>query len=72
MSTAPSSGSYSLDTRWVMVVLPAPDGPTSAVSCPGGAWKVTPRSTGWALPAFSGAGSAIDSSEASDTSLAAG
>jgi hypothetical protein len=56
----------------VIVVLPAPDGPTSAVSCPGGAVKVTPRSTGWAAPACSGAGSAIDSSEASETSLAAG
>ena len=54
------------------MVLPAPDGPTSAVSCPGGAVKVTPRSTGWAAPARSGTGSAIDSSEASETSLAAG
>ncbi len=54
------------------MVLPAPDGPTRAVSCPGGAWKVTPRSTGWTLPARSGVACAIDSSEASDTSLAAG
>ena len=39
MRTVPWSGSYSRDTRWVIVVLPAPDGPTSAVSCPGGAGK---------------------------------
>ena len=54
MRTAPSSGSYSRDTRWVIVVLPAPDGPTSAVSCPGGAWKVTSRSTGCAGPGVLG------------------
>ena len=55
-----------------MVVLPAPDGPTSAVSCPAGAVKLTSRSTSWAAAGRSGTGSAIDSSEASDTSLAAG
>ena len=54
------------------MVLPAPDGPTSAVSCPGGAVKLMSRSTGWAGPSCSGTGSAIDSSEASDTSLARG
>ena len=72
MRTAPWSGSYSRDTRWVIVVLPAPDGPTSAVSCPAGAVKLTSRSTGWAGSSCSGTGSAIDSSEASDTSLARG
>ena len=70
--TVPSWGSYSLATRWVMVVLPAPDGPTSAVSCPAGAVKLTSCSTLLPLPARSGAGSAIDSSDASDTSLAVG
>ena len=55
-----------------MVVLPAPEGPTSAVSCPAGAVKLTSRSTSCPVPGRSGAGSAIDSSEASDTSLAVG
>ena len=55
-----------------MVVLPAPDGPTRAVSCPDGAVKLTSCSTSCPPPARSGAGSAIDSSDASDTSLAVG
>ena len=47
-----------------MVVLPAPDGPTRAVSCPAGAVKLTSYSTSCPASARSGAGSAIDSSEA--------
>ena len=54
------------------MVLPAPDGPTRAVSLPAGARKLTSRSIQALLPVRSGIGSAIDSSEASDTSLAAG
>ena len=54
------------------MVLPAPEGPTSAVSLPGGARKLTSCSTPAAASVRSGAGSAIDSSEASDTSLAVG
>ena len=69
--TVPRTGSYSRGTRCVIVVLPAPDGPTSAVSFPAGTWKVTSRST-HASPGRSGAGSAAGSSEASDTWLAAG
>ncbi len=53
------------------MVLPAPDGPTSAVSVPAGTRKLTSLST-QCVPARSGSGSAIDSSEASDTSLAVG
>src|SRR5580704_12760466 len=70
--TAPLVGSYILDTRWVMVVLPAPDGPTSAVSLPAGARKLTSVSASWAGPDRSATGSAIDSSDASETSDAAG
>ncbi len=55
-----------------MVVLPAPDGPTSAVSFPDGARKLTSCSTPAAEAGRSGAGSAIDSSDASDTSDADG
>jgi hypothetical protein len=55
----------------VIVVFPAPDGPTSAVSFPAGTPKVTSRSTHASL-GRSGAGSVTDSSEASDTSLASG
>ena len=55
----------------MIVVFPAPDGPTSAVSFPLAAVKLTSLST-HASPGRSGAGSATDSSEASDTWLAAG
>ena len=56
----------------MIVVLPAPDGPTSAVSCPAGAVNVTSRSTSAFGPSCSAAGSAIDSSDASETSRPAG
>ena len=51
-----------------MVVLPAPDGPTSATSAPGRATKLTSASTCWdgAWSSF-----ATDSSEASETSCCA-
>ena len=69
--TAPRAGSYSRGTRCVIVVFPAPDGPTSAVSFPAGAWKVTSRSTHASL-GRSGTGSATGSSEGSDTWPASG
>ena len=72
MSTAPSFGSYMRETSWVIVVFPAPDGPTSAVSWPAGARNETSCSTPWAASARSGVFSAIDSSDASDTSAAVG
>src|SRR5579864_3644375 len=72
MRTAPSLGSYSRDTRWVIVVLPAPDGPTRAVSCRAGAVKLTSCRTPRLASVRSGAGSAIDSSDARLTSEAAG
>ena len=43
--TAPLVTSYSRGTSWESVVLPAPDGPTSATSCPGSISADTPRST---------------------------
>src|SRR5471030_1334466 len=52
-----------------MVVLPAPDGPTSAVMVPGRTSNDTSKSTCW-LGAWSR--TATDSREASDTSLAVG
>src|ERR1039457_1986527 len=69
--TVPRPGSYSRGTRWVIVVLPAPEGPTSAVIRPAGARKLTSLRT-HVSPARSGMGRATDSSEARDTSLAAG
>ena len=72
MRTVPSSGSYSRAASAVIVVLPAPDGPTRAVSWPDGAVKLTSCKTPAAEAGRSGAGSAIDSSEASDTSDADG
>src|SRR5262249_7758976 len=72
MRTAPSFGSYSRDTRWVIVVLPAPDGPTRAVSCRAGAAKLTSCRTPRLASVRSGVGSAIDSSDARLTSEAAG
>ena len=63
MRTTPSVGSYSRDTRWVSVVLPAPDGPTRATSCPGRAVNETSLST-WVSSACSGCGtSSRDASE---------
>ena len=55
-----------------MVVLPAPDGPTSAVSLPGRRVERDVAQHVLAGVGRSGAGSAIDSSEASDTSEASG
>ena len=52
-----------------MVVLPAPEGPTSATSSPGAAVRETPRRTS-SLRAWSS--TATVSSEASDTSSADG
>ena len=52
-----------------MVVFPAPDGPTSATSCPGSALNDTSKSTGWETVRSS---TATDSNEASDTSSALG
>ena len=72
ISTAPSFGSYIRETSAVIVVLPAPDGPTSAVSCPDGASNDTSWSTPAAASVRSGVFSAIDSSDASDTSAAVG
>ena len=71
MRTVPDTGSYSRGTRWVIVVLPAPDGPTSAVSFPAGARKLTSRST-QVSAVRSGSASVTCSSDGSDTSLAAG
>ena len=56
-------------TSWLMVVLPAPDGPTRAISSPGCARKDTPFSTGADTVVSS---TATDSSEARDTSSACG
>jgi hypothetical protein len=69
MRTAPSVTSYSRDTSDVIVVLPAPEGPTSATVCPARTSKSTPSST-------SGPGVASstlahpDSSDASELSAA--
>ena len=52
-----------------MVVLPAPEGPTRAISSPGSAWKVTSKRT-WLRAVFSS--TATDSREASETSAALG
>ena len=73
--TTPLVGSYIRDTRWVIVVFAqaAPDGPMSAVSFAAGATKLTSVSACWPEAKLrSGTGSAIDSSEASETSDAAG
>ena len=67
--TAPDSASYSRATRWVTVVLPAPDGPTRAIICPGSAVNEMSRST-WPLSRDSVR--ATDSSEASEISSARG
>ena len=72
MRTVPSLGSYSRDTRCVIVVLPAPEGPTRAVSCLAGAVKLTSCRTPSRASVRSGAGRAMDSSDASETSDAAG
>ena len=51
------------------MVLPAPEGPTRATSWPGSAVKVTSKRTCWEAVVSS---TATDSSEASETSSAAG
>ena len=67
-STAPSTTSYSRATRWLMVVLPAPDG-TDQRDHAGRAVNDTSKSTccAGAWPSM-----ATDSSEASETSSAVG
>ncbi|CAM5292114.1 hypothetical protein SRIMM317S_04867 [Streptomyces rimosus subsp. rimosus] len=72
MRTLPAVGSYSRDTRCVAVVLPTPDGPTRAVSLPDGTVKLTSCSTSGVSLARSSAGSAFDSRDARETSLAGG
>ena len=70
MEMAPPFTSYSRASSWVMVVLPAPDGPTSAVRVPGATSKSISVST-----VFSGCREgdlATASSEASETSAAGG
>jgi hypothetical protein len=42
MRMTPSVGSYNLGMRYVIVVLPAPEGPTNAIKLPGRAIKETP------------------------------
>ena len=68
-STRPPVTSYTRGSSWLIVVLPAPDGPTSAISSPGSARNDTACST-----CADGAASstATSSSEASDTSAADG
>ena len=69
MRIEPAVGSYRRATSEVMVVLPAPLGPTSATSVPGSTVKETPCSTG-PLPRRSPV--AMLSSEARETSSAEG
>ncbi len=56
-------------TSWLMVVLPAPDGPTRATSCPGSARNEMPCST---VADGVWSSTATDSSEASETCSAVG
>ena len=67
--TAPRVGSYMRVTSWEIVVLPAPEWPTSATMWPAGTVKLTSRRV-------SSTGSlrrvATDSREASETSSAPG
>ncbi len=67
--TAPSVGSYMRVASWDIVVLPAPDGPTSATVAPAGTVKlrfVSVSCVGSLVRA------ATDSRDASDTSDAVG
>jgi len=69
MRTAPLVGSYIRVTSWEMVVLPAPDGPTSATIAPAG----TVNDTSCRVSATGSWRSvATASREAKDTSSAAG
>src|ERR1044072_2621156 len=70
ISTVPAVTSYSRGTSDDMVVLPAPDGPTSAVMVPGAAVNDTPRSTQSDGPVSATA--VTVSSDATDTSDPAG
>ena len=56
----PSSGSYSRSSSAVRVVLPAPDGPTSATNSPGETSRLTPSSAGptGLSPSVDGSGAA--------------
>src|SRR5690242_7334185 len=67
--TDPLVTSYNRDTNAAIVDLPAPDGPTKAISSPASAWNVTSCST-CEFGAVSS--TATDSSDANDTSDAAG
>ena len=69
MRTAPPRTSYMRVTSWLIVVLPAPEGPTRATSWPGSARNETPCRTVCGSEASS---VATDSSDASDTSEAEG
>src|SRR5207248_1545147 len=68
-STAPPLTSYRRAASAVIVVLPAPDGPTSAVICPDLTVNDTPFSTVWDGVASR---TATDSRDASETSSALG
>ena len=68
-STAPPVTSYIRETSDDSVVLPAPDGPTTATNCPGSTVKLTSLRTSSPVSADR---VATDSSEASDTSSADG
>ena len=54
--TVPASGVSSTFSDRSTVVLPDPDGPSSAVAVPSAAVKSTPRSTWWSPNALSGRG----------------
>src|SRR5664280_361478 len=69
MRIDPDRTSYRRGSNWLMVVLPAPDGPTRATNWPGSAAKVTSNSTCWETVVSS---TANDSSEANETYSAEG
>jgi hypothetical protein len=52
--TPPVSGSSRPATMRRIVLLPPPDGPSSATSCPSSTWKETSRTTGTPPNAFHG------------------
>ena len=52
MRAAPLSGSQNLKKRWAIVVLPAPEGPTSATVLPAGMTRLTSSRAGRARPAY--------------------
>src|SRR5680860_1163608 len=67
--TTPDDGSYSRETSAVIVVLPAPEGPTRATSSPGAALRETSCSTS---PPASRSTALTSSSDARETSSAPG